>query len=217
MVSKKTVTYYTPRKRSSRRRSFFYRYTYKNYRAYANRARLNYYKAKINTTFAVFKAQDQAQNWYWSIGNTDFTEPVTTFNFQNIIRDNSELKLYMPVFNELKLTAVSFKCVPNAKNASVTGYPHGVSLVFQETPGATAFYNDPIILSPLATTSRYIRIADRRWLPIAQSAGNINEGRGIPGTIAVRGVAGTQVTQTQSPSWTVYVAYYFTFRKNKNN
>lgn len=204
--------YYYYKKKYPKKRSFFYRY-----RSYANRVRLNYYKAKIDLFFCLFKQKinESSTQWDWYFGTEDLANPSKELILQNKIRDNAEYKLYIPIYNEVKLTGVQIRILPSGQEKSLTN--HKLPFIYFTYDNATtAPMNTPMLPNPQSHFVKYYRNINSHWLPIAQTAADIQAEHGIRGRLFIDSEADGQ-GQTSSQIFYIQMACYFKFRKNKNN
>lgn len=220
MVSKTTVTTSTPRYRRYRRRSYFYRYTWKRYRKYANRVRLNYYRAKINIHMAVFKSlMPDGVNWQYVIGGRDFQDADDGHNIYEWLRDSDEYKLYVPLFNEVKLIGISVLAVP-APNCNRTNFQDlispFISVSYERGSAGTESLNDHLFLKTDGVSRKYWKNGNMKWCNSDQSAADQVAEETVRGTLSIDGQVSDR-DLLSSPTWNLEVVCYVAFRKNKNN
>ena len=203
MVSKTTVTYSTPRNRRYRRRSYFYRYTYKKYRSYANRLRLNYYKAKINVPMTVFKAPlpNFEGQYYYVIGDNNQGGGVPRVQLWSELYYSAEYALYKPLFNEVKLLGVALRAVPApCNNQNFAGEVTVPNIQMSYTNGVADVYNDHLFLNVGSRSYKYWKNLNRHWLPSGQTAGDQAAGNTIVGDLIIDGPVNDN-DKSESPCW----------------
>ena len=214
MVSKTTVTYSTPR---NRRR--WYRRYYRRYSPYADRLSLNYYRAKINIPMTVFKAPvPQVEgHYYYVIGDDNQGGGKVRVPLWEEIYYSAEHRLYVPLFNEMKLLGVSLKAVPApCNNQNFTGEGIVPNIQMSYTNGIVNVYNDHLFLNVMSITYKYFKNLNRHWLPIAQTAGDQAAGETVVGDLIVDGPVNDN-DKTESPCWALELVCYIAYRKNRNN
>ena len=192
---------------------------FRRYKKYANRASLNYYKARINFSFAVFKENNTGgtAGIGYRIGTLAWQSPGDSLKIAQVLRTNVEYQLYIPLYDEVRLIGLSIQAWPTARNnnlsnGSASHVPVGLQYKYDELTA----YNDPLFLNPVAYSKKYWKNNDKKWSPISLTATEVANNISIPGYITLN-VPEDTILQTNSPSWNCIMNIYVQFRKNKNN
>ena len=192
---------------------------YKKYKKYSNRSSLNYYKAKISYSFAVFKQNNQAgsSGIGYKMGTLAWSSPGDSFNIADVLRGNADYEHYIPIYDEVRLLGVSIQAWPTARNNNLpTGASH-VPVGLQYKFDQMSAYNNPLFLNPLAYAKKYWPNLNRKtWSPVSLTTAEIANQVSVPGYVTLN-VPSDTIVQNTSPSWNCTCNIYVQFRKNKNN
>lgn len=198
-----------------------YRRTYRYYfhRKLSNNNSLNYYRAKINFSFAVFKLNNDSgsQGVGYRIGTLLWGSPGDSLKIADVLRSDVEYQLYTPIFNEVRLLGVSIQAWPSPRNINLgtAGVSHvPVGLQYRFDPGTS--YNNPFMLNPVDYSKIYWKNKDLKWSPSELTTADVANKIAVPGYITLN-VPADSIQQEKSPSWNCIMNIYVQFRKNKNN
>ena len=210
--------YYYRRYYRRRYRRYLRRYLYKKNKKYANRVSLNYYKAKIQMEFAVYHANNQqgTAGAEWVFGDLDWHNPTDRLILAPLLREDAEYKLYIPIYDSVRLLAVGLQALPTARNQNLNAGASHQPITIQYKKDASVGYSSPLILNPQGYSKKYWRNYDLKWSPVALTAAEIANNISLPGQFILNGVTDTTL-QNASPSWNLMVTIYLQFKKNKNN
>ena len=133
------------------------RYRYYFRRKYANSSYLNYYKAKINFSFSVFKLNNDSgsSGVGFRIGTLTWQSPGDSLNIADVLRTDPEYQLYIPIFNEVRLTGISIQAWPSARNQALGTSAAHVPVGLQFRYDQLSAYNNPLMLNPIAYCKKY--------------------------------------------------------------
>jgi len=197
------------------------RYAYRFYRRvkYSNRNSLNYYKARINFSFSVFKLNNDSgtQGVGYRIGTLLWSSPGDSLKIADVLRTDVEYQLYVPLFNEVRLLGISIQAWPSPRNINLgtSGVSHvPVGLQYRYDPGTS--YNNPFMLNPVDYSKIYWKNKDLKWSPSELTTADVANKIAVPGYVTLNVPADT-IQQEKSPSWNCIMNIYVQFRKNKNN
>ena len=196
------------------------RYSYRFYKRikYSNRNYLNYYKARINFSFSVFKLNNDTGSTGvgFRIGTLLWASPGDSLKIADVLRTDVEYQLYIPLFNEVRLLGVSIQAWPSPRNQALgtncAHVPVGLQFRYDELTS----YNNPLMLNPAGYCKKYWRNNDLKWSPVSLTATEVANNIAVPGYVTLNVPADTTL-QNQSPSWNCIMNIYVQFRKNKNN
>lgn len=212
------VVYYKKSLGRRRYRRYLRSYLYRRNKKYANRVSLNYYKAKINFSFAVFKQNNQTgqAGLGFRIGTLTWQSPGDSLKIADVLRTDPEYQLYIPLYDEVRLLGVSVQTWPSPKNfgLGMTATHVPVGLQFRYDAGTA--YNNPLMLNPMGYAKKYWRNTDLKWSPSELTAGDVANKIAVPGYLTLN-VPADDALQNVSPSWNCIMNIYVQFRKNKNN
>ena len=212
------VVYYKKSLGRWRYRKYLRRYLYRKNKAYANRVSLNYYKAHINFSFSVFKLNNETgqAGLGFRIGTLTWQSPGDSLKIADVLRTDPEYQLYIPIYDEVRLTGVSVQAWPSPRNIALgTGAAH-VPVGLQFRYNELTSYSNPMMLNPAAYAKKYWRNSDKKWSPVSLTAAEVANQIAVPGYLTLNVPADTTL-QNQSPSWNCIMNIYVQFRKNKNN
>ena len=143
---------------------------YKKYKKYSNRSSLNYYKAKINYSFAVFKQNNEAgsSGIGYKMGTLAWSTPGDSLNIADVLRGNADYQNYIPIYDEVRLLGVSIQAWPTARNNNLpTGSSH-VPVGLQYKFDQMSAYNNPLFLNPVGYAKKYWPNLNRKtWSPVS--------------------------------------------------
>lgn len=197
------------------------RYNYRIYRniKYSNRNSLNYYKARINFSFSVFKLNNDSgsQGVGYRIGTLLWSSPGDSLKIADVLRTDVEYQLYVPLFNEVRLLGVSIQAWPSPRNINLgtSGVSH-VPVGLQYRFDAGTSYNNPFMLNPVQYSKIYWKNKDLKWSPSELTTADVANKIAVPGYVTLN-VPADSIQQEKSPSWNCIMNIYVQFRKNKNN
>lgn len=197
------------------------RYAYRFYRRvkYSNRNSLNYYKARINFSFSVFKLNNDSgtQGVGYRIGTLLWSSPGDSLKIADVLRTDVEYQLYVPLFNEVRLLGVSIQAWPSPRNINLgtSGVSH-VPVGLQYRFDAGTSYNNPFMLNPVQYSKIYWKNKDLKWSPSELTTADVANKIAVPGYVTLN-VPADSIQQEKSPSWNCIMNIYVQFRKNKNN
>jgi hypothetical protein len=203
-----------------RYRRYLRRYLYRKNKKYANRISLNYYKAKINYSFAVFKQNNEGgdKGIGYKMGTLAWGTPGDSLNIADVLRGNADYQNYIPIYDEVRLLGIAIQAFPSPRNvnlttAGVSHVPVGLQYKFDQMTA----YNNPLLLNPIAYSKKFWRNSNRKtWSPISLTSAEIANQVSIPGYLTINAPTDT-IVQNASPSWNCMMNIYVQFRKNKNN
>ena len=178
------------------------RYRYYFRRKYANSSYLNYYKAKINFSFSVFKLNNDSgsSGVGFRIGTLTWQSPGDSLNIADVLRTDPEYQLYIPIFNEVRLTGISIQAWPSPRNQALGTSAAHVPVGLQFRYDQLSSYNNPLMLNPLAYCKKYWKNSDLKWSPVSLTATEVANKIAVPGYLTLNVPADTTI-QNQSPSW----------------
>lgn len=205
--------------RRRRYRRYLRKYLYRRNKKYANRVSLNYYKAKINFSFSVFKLNNSggSSGVGYRIGTLSWESPGDSLNIADVLRGDPAYQLYIPIYDEVRLIGVGVQAWPTARNNNLpTGASH-VPVGLQYKYDQATAYNNPLFLNPNDYCKKYWRNLNRKsWSDISLTSADVANKVSVPGYITLNAPADT-IIQNSSPSWNCIMNIYVQFRKNKNN
>ena len=205
-MAKITRTYYT-RRRAGAYRRFYRRYTRRISRKMYNRVSLNYMRAKIDFQFSL-EVNDNNNFRYWFHEYGGANREDYNIDVMSGLNDLEEYKLYMQMFNEVKLIGVAVTCVPYNQALQRNSNP----VLFYATYKNSNNLTTPLILNPQTNTSKYFKNWDRKWVPSNQDQATQNQGRDLD--FYINTASQSTVNKANSPGWSIRVTAYMQFRKN---
>lgn len=215
--------YYYYKKYYYRRRGYrrnLYKYFYNKNKSYANRAGLNYYKAKINVELSVWKKNtaEGNQGEMWVIGQPDWSEFYADgrITIYQLLRNIPEYKLYIPLYDQVMLTGILVQSYPCAKNNAGQNMNSHIPISIQFTKDEETNYSSPLVLNPMAYSKKYFKNITRKWTPTPQSPAQGNVQNVVEGSLVLNAIT-DNINQTYSPAWNLMINFYLKFKKNKNN
>lgn len=202
-------------------RKRYYRKRFRKYykSKYSNINSLNYYRAKINFAFSVFKLNNDSgsQGVGYRIGTLTWSSPGDSLKIADVLRTDPEYQLYVPLFNEVRLIGVSIQAWPSPRNINLgtAGVSHvPVGLQYRFDPGTS--YNNPFMLNPVQYSKIYWKNKDLKFSPSELTSADVANKIAVPGYLTLN-VPADSIQQEKSPSWNCIMNIYVQFRKNKNN
>ena len=202
-------------------KKYYYRKRFRKYykSKLSNRSSLNFYKARINFSFSVFKLNNDSgtQGVGYRIGTLTWSSPGDSLKIADVLRTDVEYQLYVPLFNEVRLLGVSIQAWPSPRNINLG--TSGVSYVpigLQYRHDELTSYNNPLMLNPVSYAKKYWRNSDLKWSPVSLTSAEVANQIAVPGYVTLN-VPADSIQQEKSPSWNCIMNIYVQFRKNKNN
>ena len=165
-------------------------------------------KAKIEFNFN-FGPDDDKKYRFKSI-ESEIDISGQAFDLMDHIMKIPEYKLYINLFNEVKLLGVGIKCVPNSPDLNENVNPIRFAINYKEDGVAIA----PNYIYPTnsGNTYKFFKNFSRRWVPANQTASVMSQGRDLTFNIGTSSVGTGNVARM--PRWNVIFTAYVVFRKN---
>lgn len=195
-------------RRNGAYRRFYRRYTRKVSRKMYNRLNLNYMKAKI--LFRLSFMPDNQKKYGFKSQEDGVGIENNNVDIMDYVNKLPDYKMYMAMFNEVKLLGVGITCIPYMPANCENTNPILFACTYKEDGiSPTPNYIYP---SQVSIVKRYFKNFDRKWVPANQSNAVINQGHDMDFWLA-SAAQGTG-NLNNLPRWTLLVTCYMQFRKN---
>jgi hypothetical protein len=166
----------------------------------------NYIRTKIEFEFAFLPNGDK-KYVFKELSQSGLPESSNVYVLEKLA-NLEEFKLYESLFNEVRMTAVSVKCVPYNNNMSRNGNPVVIYADFRDRNAL----GTPMILNLQKNDFKYMKNFNKKWLVTNKLPEQAAGGNEL--TFYLFTQAQSTVNTENSPCWTVLVTVYLTFRKN---